>query len=829
LVTRALKCVLLEKIGSGRDGNWEVVCSLVEALNGNLQGFWNAAYLRRYHAIQDPSHKSRHVDRYPEKTYAPADQLPSLNAVIARVKNPIVALTSPLSVSPSESCTVYSKLRVEEVKNLTKQVTSALSEHKADLVKIVDPEGLDAKSWIDRLAKGNVNAFDNPHIMCTWFRDTKATAAECRDEEKHQWLREAYCCICSELLASAPFEGWCCLSRTPSLDVLLDNALRDVTDPIAYSSRRDSLRQSLVNTIISQPRFPSFHFWHRHCKKADDNRLVIESKAVADKSGGGVKDLRFDECPLCRTRYPREKQDLPSMSKIKHKIGAYTKLTKALVKPDAGRQKSITVSNLGPSPEDQEAASIRRPVVVAKSKESTTTSDPASSTADQGATAIPGPVVVAKPDVQPKQSTLASNPGPSTTDQETAVIRGPVVVAEPDSQPERSVAVSNPRPSLTDQGIAANQDSAAELGTTTIRESVAVSEPNAVHLSTAASNSRPPSADQGVAATRESNHEKTNEDVIIVPDDDSNNTDDEMMQLVDLARTGVAYLGALFQKDTGCANSPALLFPPSPRVHPPEQPLTLYEEIIESSSDVDEASMEMATAVESIRQDSGFVTSGTENPMDITTVNSLLDEIAPLNDVAEELQQMIADNQTMDPDGEALIRTLLNIEDNRLMGNIEASVLDREVEGGDKDEAYVESLAPEPVAMVDSLRTSGAKVTGGSGACHQRGCTACPYLMPKTNVAGTRILEVPIDCRSRDVVYASLCITCNTLHGMGYAKGSFKEEILLLARMSSNRQTLLSRCAHGHVPILVGLDTFTTEEDAKAKLKAWEPVFKHST
>ena len=828
LVTRALKCVLLEKIGSGRDGNWEVVCSLVEALNGNLQGFWNAAYLRRYHAIQDPSHKIRHVDRYPEKTYAPADQLPSLNAVIARMKNPIVALTSPLSVSPSESCTMYSKLRVEEVKNLTKQVTSALSEHKADLVKIVHPEGLDAKSWIDRLAKGNVNAFDNPHAMCTWFRDTKATASECRDEEKHQWLREAYCCICSELLASAPFEGWCCLSRTPSLDVLLNNALRDVTDPISYTSRRDSLRQSLVNTVISQPQYPSFHFWHRHCKKADDNRLVIESMTIADKSGGGVKNLRFDECPLCRTRYPREKRDLPSMSKIRHKIGGYTKLTKDLVKPEARRQKSITVSNLDPPPADQEAAAIRGPVAVTKPKESTSTSDPVSSTADQGDTTIRGPVLVGKPDAQPKQSTLASNPGPSTADQETTVIRGPVVVAEPDTQPKRSAAVSNPRPSLTDQGIAANQDSAADLGTVAIRESVAVTESNTVHLSTTASNPRPPSADEGVPAMQEPNHENTNEDVIIVPDDDTNNTDDEL-QLVDVARTGVAYLGALFQKDTGCANSPALLFPPSPRVYPPEHPLTLFEEIIESSSDSGEAPMEMATAVESIRQDSGFVTSGAENPMDITTINSLLNEIAPLNDIAEELQQMITENKSMDPDGEALIRSLLNMEDNRLLGNIEASALDREVEGGDNNEAYVESLAPEPVAMVDSLKTSGAKVIGGSGACHQRGCKACPYLMPRTNVAGTKILTVPIDCRSRDVVYASFCITCNILHGMGYAKGSFKEEIILLARMSSNRQTLCSRCAQDHAPNLVGLDTFTTEEDAKAKLNAWKAVFKQST
>lgn len=681
LVVRALKCVLLERIGEGRDGHWEVVSSLVEALNGNLQGFWNAAYLRRYHDIQDPSHKTRHVDSFPEKTYAPVDRLPSLDAVIARIKKPIVAMTSPLSVSPSESSAAYPELRVEEVRNLARQVTSALSEHKADLVKIVDSEGLDDKSWIDRLVKGNVNASDNPHAMCTWFRNTKVTASECRDEEKHQWLREAYCCICSELLASAPFEGWCCLSGAPSLDAVLDNALRDLTDPIAYSARRDWLRQSLVNTVISQPHYPSFHLWHRHCKKADDCRSIVESQARAGKTRGEVTNPRFDECPMCRTKYPKENADVPSMRKIVQKLEDYAKLVKNLVKPAALQDSSRN---------------------------------------------------------------------------------------------------SNPEPSLADQG------------------DISIQEPV---------------------------QEKTNSDDVIVLDDDTDDTDTEPLH-AEVARTGVAYLGALFQKDTGCANSPALLIPPSPAVPLPEPELTLYEEMIESTDDPDGVATELERAVESIRPSNAVVTSGTQNPMNITTVNNLMDEIGPLHDVATEIGNMMANDTAINLEVEALIQSLVDLGDNQLLENIEASALDREAVNDETITHVVEAPALEPVAAENQRRTFGAKVMGGSGACQQRGCKACPYLMPRTNKIGTRHLKVPIDCQSRNVVYASICHTCQILHGTGVAAESFREEIRLLDGMSANRRTLLSRCALGHVPTLVGLDTYTTEEEAKEKAKAWEDEFK---
>ena len=92
---------------------------------------------------------------------------------------------------------------------------------------------------------------------------------------------------------------------------------------------------------------------------------------------------------------------------------------------------------------------------------------------------------------------------------------------------------------------------------------------------------------------------------------------------------------------------------------------------------------------------------------------------------------------------------------------------------------------------------------------------------------GTRRLDVPIDCGSRNVIYASICHSCQTLHGIGVAAGSFREEIRLLIGMSSNRRTLLSRCTlHQEPPTLIGLDKYTTEEEGKEKAKAWQDEFK---
>ena len=675
LVVRALKCVLLERIGEGRDGNWKVVSSLVEALNGNLHGFWNAAYLRRYHEIQDPSNKTRHVDRSPEKTYAPMDQLPSLDAVIARIKNPKVAHTSPLSVSPSESSVKYSELRVEEVQNLARQVSTALSGQKADLIEIVDSEGLDAKSWIDRLMKGNVNASDNPYAMCTWFRDTKATTSECRDEEKHQWLREAYCCICSELLASAPFEGWCCLSGA-SFDAILENALQDVTDPDTRSYREDFLRQKLVNTIISQPRYPSFHLWHRHCKKTDDYRLIAEYQARADKTRSKVKKPTFDECPLCRTKYPRDKNDSPSKRKMAHKLGTYTVFVKNLV----------------------------------------------------------------------KSNVLQITP-----------------------------PVESPQPS---------------------------------------------SADQGVVTVQEPIQENTNSDV----------TADSATgpRPAEVARTAVPYYGALFQKDTGCANSPASLIPPPPVAPSPEQPLTLYEETNESVDNPGVSPIEMERAVQSILPSNAVGTSAAKNPMNIEAVNNLIDVMGPLHEAATELTIDPTVDFTLSPGDEAFLRSLVqaDLRDNQLLENIVASALDREALDSGATIEVVEEPALEPAATCNPTKSFGAKRMGGSGACLRKGCQACPYLMPRTNRIGTRRLDVLIDCGSRNVVYASICHTCQILHGIGLAPGSFREEIRLLDQMSSNGRTLLSRCKLDHSPILIGLDTYTTNDEGKRKAKAWQDEFK---
>lgn len=682
VVVQALKCVLLERIKGGRDGHWKVVTLLVEALNANLRGFWNAAYLRRYHDICDPSHKTRHVDKFPEQTYAPLNQLPSVDSVIARIKKPRIADTSPLSVSPSESSTVFSKLRVDEVKTLRDQVVLALAGHNADLVRIVDSQGLDAKTWIERLVKGNANATDNPHAMCTWFRDKKATIQECTDDEKHQWLRETYCCICFELLGSAPFQGWCCLSGAPSLDAILDQALQDETDPIRYSARRDTLKQSLVNKIISQPHYPSFHFWHRHCKQAEDNRKIVENSMRVIRNGGTAKGVRFDECPMCRTQYPRDMATFPSMQKIAQRNERTTKLVSTLVASNA-------LPDLAPVP-DQDMAS-------------------------------------------------------GTDIQET-----------PDSD---------------DEG-----------GTT---------------------------------------HEATVQG-------------ESLGQSFELVRTGLAYLGALFQKDTGCEASPAAMIPPSPALPLPERRITLYDELVRSQDDSSSKITELENVLETTQANGAVVNIGTENPLDIAQINDLMDEIRPFHDLAimemDEMTEGASTSASMDTDG--LLRSLLNLEDNQLLENIEASALDREEPEADNTITVdANPTALEPIAL-DSPEASnthenfGAKTMGGSGSCGKRQCMACPFLMPRSNHIGTRRLTTTIDCLTKNVVYASVCHTCQILHGINKATGSLREEIQLLQGMSTNRSTLLSRCSSGHVPTVVGLETFTTEEEALAKSKTWEDEFR---
>ena len=690
IVKEALKCVLLERVEDGRDGHWEVVTKLVEALNGNLQGFWNAVYLRRYHEIRDPSHETRHVDKDPEKTYAPPNQKPSVDSVITRIKRPIIADTSVLSVSASDSSTVFSKLRTEEVQNLTKQVSSAVSGRDTDLVTIVDSEGLDAKTWIDRLVRGNVNATENPHVMCTWFRDEKASAPECVDEEKHQWLRQAYCCICGELLGSAPFQGWSCISGAKTLDSVLDRALRDESDSTRYTARRDTLKQSLVNKIISQPHYPSFHFWHRHCKQAEDNRRIIENHTRAMRGTGQVHDLKFDECPMCRTEYPREKANLPSMWKLLRKMEKTAKFVKRVV-----------VYNALPEPSE------------------------------------------------------------TTTNQSLSSALVPVARQEPPNTPQ-------------------------------------------------------------IIDVTDSDDESDSTNDATEPDKSDSDTPSEGVQLQEVRRTGVVYVGALFQKDTGCEASPAAMIPPSPAILPPRHNLTLYDEMATPSDNPDEEITELEQAVESIRPANAVADIGTQNPLGISQINALMDDLRPLHEFAVVLERSTSD-LPVTPEMEAMIRSMLSMEDNPLVDNIEASALDRET--GEDDDCTITNVvseALEPVAHDSSVSNFGATVMGGSGSCGRRGCTACPLLMPRSNHIGTRRLSPPVDCQTRKVIYASICDSCQSLHGIGQAEGSMKEEIALLQKMSGNRRTLLTRCSLNHVPTFVGLDTFTTKEDALAKSKTWE-------
>ena len=808
LVVRALKCVLLERIGEGRDGNWKVVSSLVEALNGNLYGFWNAAYLRRYHDIQDPCNKTRHVDRSPQKTYAPVDKLPSLNRVIARIKKPKVAHTSPLSVSPSESSAKYSELRAEEVQNLGREVSTALSGHKAELVKIVDSEGLDAKAWIGRLNKGNVNASDNPYAMCTWFRDTKATTSECRDEEKHQWLREAQCCICSELLASAPFEGWCCLSGA-SFDTILGNALQDVTDPLTRSAHEDYLRQKLVNTIISQPRYPSFHFWHRHCKKADDYRLIVECQAAAVKPGSVVKKPTFDNCPLCCTKYPRDESDLPSMIKLAKKLGAYTLLVKNLVKPNV-LQIAAPARSPQPSSADQGIVTMQETNGENTNRDVTGGSD--TELHSRPSSAHQGVVTMQETNRENTNrdvtggSNTALHPGPSSADQGTVMMQETNQENANSDVTGGSNAELHPQQSSTDQAVVTMQGTNRENTNSDVTSG-----------SNAELHPQQSSTDQGVVTMQGTNQENTNTDV-------TSGSDTELHP-AEVARTGVSYCGALFQKDTGCANSPALLIPPPPVAPSPEPLITIYEQENEQANSPDETVTEMEQAVESILPSTAVSTSAMQNPMDIGTVNSLIDLIGPLHEAAMEMTT----EEVLDPVGEAILRivSLADVQDNRLLENIEASALDREVVDNGATIEVVEDPPLEPAATCRPRESFGAKKMGGSGACHQRGCKACVYLMPRTNRIGTRRLDVPIDCGSQNVIYASICQHCQILHGIAIAPGSFREEIRLLIEMSSNRRTLLSRCPVDQAaPILVGLDTYTTKKQGKEKLQAWQDEFK---
>ena len=689
----ALQRVLLERIEDGREGHWKVLTRFVETLNSNLKGFWDAALLRRYHAIQDPSHKTCHVESDPEVTYAPPNQLPSVAAVTERIRRPRICDTSVLSVSPRESSTTYPNLRAEEAKTLMDQVAKAVSGSDARLVRIRDNERLDAKTWIDRLVKGNANATDNPHAMCTWFREKKVTLAECTDEEKHQWLRHATCCICSDLLGSAPFEGWCCLSGASSVDCIVDQAIQGETDPIRHDTLRETLRQKLMNIAVAQPHYPGFHLWHKHCKEGEDCRRLIEAYAKAPRTDEKMKKISFDECPLCCTKYPRDESSFPSMSKMSRRVNHMERTIRALV-PDV--------------PVSQSSSLPHKPLAIAE------------------------PSTRIKPEITEQ---LYNDVEHDPTEQRS---QG----GESKNDSEQVTAV-------------------CETGTT------------------------------------------------------------------ECFRTGVAYLGALFQNNTGCQPSPAGLIPPQPNTPPPEHGTTLYDSMTHPSDDPNRELREVVEALEATRSSDIASSCTAEIPLNISAMNNLLDELADLNYQNLELDSETT-NTTNDFDMESLVTSLMNNQGNPLLQNIETSALDRDAVD-ERIWIMDDAIPMEPIAAVSPEDENasgyfGPTVMGGSGAC-LRGCCACPFMMPRTNQLGTYRLTTPIDCTSCNVVYASICHTCAILHGVSSAVGSLREEVRLLQAMSRNNPTLLSKCPLGHAPTIIGLDTFTNQADATTKENIWKSKF----
>ena len=666
IVCDALKIVLMEKVERGRNGHWKVVSSLVATLNANLAGFWNAALLRRYHKIEDPCYTTKHVDTAPEKTYAPLDQLPTVEEVAARIRKPRICETSAISVLPEDSNSQFSRLRVEETKALIEQVSSAVLKRDTTLVRIKDSDEMNAKDWVRRLLEGNANAVTDPHSMCTWFRERKVTFAEYKDEEKHQWLRLARCCICTELLGTIPSQGWCCLSGVTSLDTLVDQALRDVTDPTERETRREQLRQEIVNKIISQPNYPSFHFWHQHCKQMQDERRFIRAHAKATKTNQKVEVPNFDECPLCCTKYPRDKAFFPSMESISKCI------------------------------------------------------------------------------VRMEQS-----------------IGGLVPI---DSAPQ------SPRPMLTD---------------------ISQSQPTI--------ESEDPTLED---------YKKGQESV-----EDSRET---MPRSVDVTRTGVAYLGALFQAESGCEASPIAMIPPSPVMPDPEHGLTLYDTMMHGSDFSYHTTEEVERVLEETPTIGVAMTSVAPNPVDIGDVNELLSEIFQGADI----------NATEDQDSEFNLEQFFS-----QLSNVSNSTLAHNIEGTDVGfgEGHATSDQARPLepsaAIVDEspiTTLTGEMAVGGSWPCLREKCIACPFMSPGTNQIGVYRLTAKINCLSRDVIYVSMCPVCAKVNGLGHSIGSMLSEVVQLQAQSRVHTTLLSKCSLNHDAILIGLEQYTTDDDLMEKGAMWK-------
>ena len=666
IVCDALKIVLMENIEKGRNGHWKVVSSLVATLNANLAGFWNAALLRRYHKIEDPSYTTKHVDTAPEKTYAPLDQLPTVEMVAARIRKPRICETSAISVLPEDSNSQFSRLRVEETKALIEQVSLAVLNRDTTLVRIKDSDEMDSKDWVRRLLEGNANAVIDPHRMCTWFRERKVTFAEYKDEEKHQWLRLARCCICTELLGTIPSEGWCCLSGVTSLDTLADQALRDVTDPIERETRREQLRQEIVNKIFSQPNYPSFHFWHQHCKQMQDERRFIRAHAKAKKKNQKMEVPNFDECPLCCTKYPRDKKLFPSMESISKCIASMEQSIGGLVPIDSAPQ----------------------------------------------------------------------SPRPMLTDI---------------SQSQQTVESKDP----TLEDYREGQDSI------------------------------------------EDNREN-------IP------------RAVDVTRTGVAYLGALFQAESGCEASPVAMIAPSPVMPDPEHELSLYDTMMHASDYAYHTTEEVERVLEETPTIGVAMASVAPNPVDIGNVNEILSEIFQGADVN------FTEDQGSQFDFEQFFSQLSNVSNSALAQNIEG--IDSGVGEGHATLDQARPLEPSAAIVDESLLTTSTSnmAVVGSWPCLREKCIACSFMSPGTSQIGVYRLTAKINCLSHDVIYVSMCPVCAKVNGLGHSIGSMLSEVVQLQAQSRERTTLLSKCSLNHDTVLIGLEQYTTDDDLMEKGAMWK-------
>ena len=73
------------------------------------------------------------------------------------------------------------------------------------------------------------------------------------------------------------------------------------------------------------------------------------------------------------------------------------------------------------------------------------------------------------------------------------------------------------------------------------------------------------------------------------------------------------------------------------------------------------------------------------------------------------------------------------------------------------------------------------------------------------------------------MVFASICNgLCALVHGLGHTIGTFRDAIEMLEAKNKHERTLLSRCLNDHNSILIGLNTYTNDEDRLQKIQKWE-------